>query len=160
MRMVDLITAKKNGQEHSQAEIDFIISNLIKGDLPDYQLSAWLMAICWKGMTIDETAALTQAMANSGRTLDLSKIGPVVADKHSTGGVGDKTSLVFVPWLASAELPVAKLSGRGLGHTGGTIDKLEAIPGLRTDLTPEAFINQVGRIGAAIAAQTPDLAPA
>jgi pyrimidine-nucleoside phosphorylase len=158
--MVDLIIAKRYGKEHTAAEIKFIIDSLMSGALPDYQLSAWLMAVCWRGMTMDETAALTDAMANSGQVLDLSAVGPVVGDKHSTGGVGDKTTLVFVPMLAAAGIPMAKLSGRGLGHTGGTIDKLEAIPGFNTSISIEQFIAQVKKIGAAIAGQTQELAPA
>lgn len=160
MRMVDLILAKRNGKEHTKEEIKFIIDGLQDGSVPDYQMAAWLMAVCWRGMTIDETAALTDAMAHSGQVLDLSAIGKVVGDKHSTGGVGDKTTLVFVPMLASLGVPMAKLSGRGLGHTGGTIDKLEAIPGFDCSLPIDKFIEQVKKVGAAIAGQTQELAPA
>ena len=160
MRMVDLILAKRNGREHTKDEIAFIINGLQDGSVPDYQMSAWLMAVCWRGMTMDETAALTDAMCHSGQVLDLSAIGKIVGDKHSTGGVGDKTTLVFVPMLASLGVPMAKLSGRGLGHTGGTIDKLEAIPGFDCSLPIDKFIAQVKRIGAAIAGQTQELAPA
>lgn len=160
MRMVDLILAKRNGREHTKNEIDFIISGVMDGSIPDYQLSSWLMAVCWQGMTIAETAFLTDAMCHSGEVLDLSSIGKIVGDKHSTGGVGDKTTLVFVPLLAAAGVPMAKLSGRGLGHTGGTIDKLEAIPGFKTDIPIKDFIAQVKRIGMAIVGQTQDLAPA
>lgn len=161
MRMVDLINAKRYGKEHSREEIDFLVKTVIdKEHYRDYQLSSWLMAVCCKGMTMDETAALTDAMARSGEMLDLSEIGAVVGDKHSTGGVGDKTTLVFVPMLAAAGVPMAKLSGRGLGHTGGTLDKLEAIPGFNVDLTIDQFIAQVKAIGAAIGGQTQDLAPA
>jgi pyrimidine-nucleoside phosphorylase len=160
VRMVDLIVAKRAGKEHSSEEINFIIKSLMDGSLPDYQLSAWLMAVCWRGLSMDETATLTQAMAQSGEVLDLSSIGPIVGDKHSTGGVGDKTTLVFVPLLAAVGIPMAKLSGRGLGHTGGTIDKLEAIPGFNTSLPIDQFIAQVKKIGAAIAGQTQQLAPA
>ncbi|MDR3612374.1 MAG: thymidine phosphorylase [Candidatus Obscuribacterales bacterium] len=160
MRMVDLILAKRNNREHSKDEIEFIISGIMDGSIPDYQLSAWLMAVCWQGMTIAETAFLTDAMCHSGEVLDLSSIGAIVGDKHSTGGVGDKTTLVFVPLLAAAGIPMAKLSGRGLGHTGGTIDKLEAIPGFRTDIPISEFIAQVKEIGMAIVGQTQDLAPA
>jgi pyrimidine-nucleoside phosphorylase len=160
MPMVDLILAKRNNREHSKDEIEFIISGIMDGSIPDYQLSAWLMAVCWQGMTIAETAFLTDAMCHSGEVLDLSSIGAIVGDKHSTGGVGDKTTLVFVPLLAAAGIPMAKLSGRGLGHTGGTIDKLEAIPGFRTDMPISEFIAQVKEIGMAIVGQTQDLAPA
>lgn len=160
MRMVDLILAKRIGKEHTKEEIKFIIDGLMDGSVPDYQMSAWLMAVCWRGMTMDETAALTECMANSGQVLDLSAIGKIVGDKHSTGGVGDKTTLVFVPMLAALGVPMAKLSGRGLGHTGGTIDKLEAIPGFDASLPIDKFIAQVKKIGAAIAGQTQELAPA
>lgn len=159
-KMVDLIAKKRLGKNHSRQEIEYIIQALISGSLPDYQLSAWLMAVCFQGMSFDETAALTQAMANSGQMLDLSALGNVVADKHSTGGVGDKTTLVFAPLMASLGIPLAKLSGRGLGHTGGTIDKLESIDGFNVDLSIEQFIAQVKKVGAAISAQTKDLAPA
>lgn len=159
MRMVDLIVAKRNGKEHSREEIDFIVKGVMDKSIEDYQLSAWLMAVCWRGMTMDETAHLTDAMARSGELIDLSSIGPLVGDKHSTGGVGDKTTLVFVPMLAAAGIPMAKLSGRGLGHTGGTIDKLEAIPGFKTELSIDQFVKQVKEIGQAIGGQTQDLAP-
>lgn len=160
MRIVDLVVAKRYGKEHTKEEIQFIIDSLMDGTLPDYQLAAWLMAVCWRGMTLDETAALTDAMTRSGQVLDLSSIASFVGDKHSTGGVGDKTTLVFVPMLAAVGIPMAKLSGRGLGHTGGTIDKLEAIPGFDCSLSIEQFIAQVKEIGCAIAGQTQDLAPA
>lgn len=161
MRMVDLINAKRCGKEHTREEIQFIVNTITdKVQYRDYQLSAWLMAVCCRGMTMDETAALTDTMARSGEMLDLSSIGPVVGDKHSTGGVGDKTTLVFVPMLSSAGIPMAKLSGRGLGHTGGTLDKLEAIPGFDVNLQIDQFIAQVKSIGAAIGGQTQDLAPA
>jgi pyrimidine-nucleoside phosphorylase len=160
MRMVDLILAKRSGREHPKSEIDFIIKGVTDASIPDYQLSAWLMAVCWRGMTIEETAFLTDAMCHSGDVLDLSEIGPIVGDKHSTGGVGDKTTLVFVPLMAAAGIPMAKLSGRGLGHTGGTIDKLEAIPGFKTDMSIKDFIKQVKEIGMAIVGQTQELAPA
>jgi pyrimidine-nucleoside phosphorylase len=160
MRMVDLILAKRSGKHHSREEIEFIIKGITDKTIPDYQLSAWLMAVCWQGMHISEIVRLTDAMANSGEVLNLKSIGPIVGDKHSTGGVGDKTTLVFVPMLAALGIPMAKLSGRGLGHTGGTIDKLEAIPGFQTDLPIDKFISQVKEIGAAISGQTPQLAPA
>lgn len=160
MRMVDLILAKRAGREHTRHEIEFLIDGIMSESIPDYQLAAWLMAVCWRGMSMDETAWLTDAMCRSGEVLDLSSIGPVAADKHSTGGVGDKTTLVFVPLMAAAGVPMAKLSGRGLGHTGGTIDKLEAIPGFNCSLTIDQFIKQVKETGMAIAGQTQDLAPA
>ncbi len=161
MRMVDLITKKRHGGEHTKEEIKFLINTITNPDTyRDYQLSAWLMAVCWRGMTMDETAFLTDAMARSGDMLDLSSIGPVVGDKHSTGGVGDKTTLVFVPMLAAAGIPMAKLSGRGLGHTGGTLDKLEAIPGFNVNLENDDFIKQIKDIGEAVGGQTSDLAPA
>src|SRR6185369_16097422 len=158
--MVDLILAKRAGKAHSRAEIDFIIKGVTDDSIKDYQLAAWLMAVCWQGMTLEETADLTDAMAKSGHVLDLSAIGPIVGDKHSTGGVGDKTTIVFAPLLAAAGIPMAKLSGRGLGFTGGTIDKLEAIPGFSCELSTDRFIEQVRKIGAAIGGQTQDLAPA
>jgi len=164
MRMVDLIAAKRHGKAHTKEEIEFIIKGVMAphdtSPVKDYQLSAWLMAVCWQGMNLDETAWLTEAMATSGQVLDLSQLGPMVGDKHSTGGVGDKTTLVFVPLLAAAGLPMAKLSGRGLGHTGGTIDKLEAIPGFDAHISVDRFIKQVQEIGAAIAGQTQEMAPA
>jgi pyrimidine-nucleoside phosphorylase len=160
MRMIDLIQKKKLGKAHSREEIDFLIENLIAGKIEDYQLSAWLMAVYFQGMSIEETAHLTYAMTISGEVLDLSSVGPIIGDKHSTGGVGDKTTLVFVPMMAAAGIPMAKLSGRGLGHTGGTIDKLEAIPGFSCDLSTDKFVRQVKEIGAAIGAQTQNLAPA
>ncbi len=160
MRMVDLILTKRAGKGHSRSEIDFLINGIMSETIPDYQLAAWLMAVCWQGLTHEETAWLTDAMCNSGEVLDLSNVGDLVGDKHSTGGVGDKTTLVFVPLLAAAGIPMAKLSGRGLGHTGGTIDKMESIPGMRTSLNIEEFVAQVKEIGMAIAGQTKEMAPA
>lgn len=160
MKMVDLILAKRLGRAHSEEEIQYVIDGVMNGSIIDYQLAAWLMAVCWQGMSIEETAYLTKAMAESGEVLDLSEIGPVVGDKHSTGGVGDKTTLVFAPLLAASGIPMAKLSGRGLGHTGGTLDKLEAIPGFNVQLSIERFVSQVKKIGAAIGGQTTELAPA
>src|SRR5262249_41100432 len=157
---VDLIQAKRSGHAHSKEEIDFVVKGIMNNSIPDYQLSAWLMAVCWRGMTMDETAWLTDAMCKSGTVLDLSSIGSLVGDQHSTGGVGDKTTLVFVPLLAAAGIPMAKLSGRGLGHTGGTLDKMEAIPGLNVELGTEQFIQQVKEHGMAVGGQTQDLAPA
>lgn len=160
MRMYDLINKKKHGEELTKEEIDFIIEGYTKGDIPDYQVSALLMAICFKGMNMRETADLTMAMAHSGDMLDLSPIQGVKVDKHSTGGVGDKTSLVTAPMVAALGIPVAKLSGRGLGHTGGTIDKLESIPGFNTSMPTEKFFENVNRVKLAIAGQTANLAPA
>lgn len=160
LRMIDLILAKREGKEHGQKEIQFLVNGIMDGSIPDYQLSAWLMAVCWQGMSLNETAHLTDAMCHSGQVLDLSEVGDVIGDKHSTGGVGDKTTLVFVPLLKAAGIPMAKLSGRGLGHTGGTIDKLEAIPNFQVDLSTEKFIAQIKKIGMAIGGQTAELAPA
>lgn len=160
MRMVDIIARKKSGGYNTQEEINFITKGIIDGTVPDYQLSAWLMAVCLKGMSFDESYMLTQSITNSGHIMDLSALGDVIVDKHSTGGVGDKTTLVLIPLLAAAGIPVAKLSGRGLGFTGGTIDKLEAIKGFRTALPNDEFINQVKNIGAAIVSQTANLTPA
>jgi len=158
--MVDLILAKRAGGEHSKEEIDFLIDGIMQGSIPDYQLSAWLMSVCWRGLSDKETAWLTDGMCRSGDVLDLSHVADLIGDKHSTGGVGDKTTLVFVPLLAAAGIPMAKLSGRGLGHTGGTIDKLEAIPGFQTSLGKDEFVSQVKDVSMAIAGQTAELAPA
>lgn len=160
MRMYDLINKKKNNEELTKEEIEFIVKGYTKGEIPDYQMSAFLMAVCLNKMSHEETANLTIAMAQSGDMLDLKAIHGVKVDKHSTGGVGDKTSLVLSPMVASLGVPVAKMSGRGLGHTGGTIDKLESIPGFSTSLSPEQFIENVNRIKMAIVGQTANLAPA
>ena len=160
MRMYDIIMKKRNGGELSKEEIDFFVEGYTKGEIPDYQVSSLMMAVFFQKMSERETYDLTMAMANSGDMLDLSAIAGIKVDKHSTGGVGDKTSLALIPMVAACGIPVAKMSGRGLGHTGGTIDKLESFPGFSTALTREQFINNVNRIGAAIMGQTADLAPA
>jgi len=160
MQMYDLINKKKNKECLTTVEIEFIITGYTNGKIPDYQMSAFLMAICLNGMNHEETAALTVAMAHSGDLLDLSGIEGQKVDKHSTGGVGDKTSLVLSPMVAALGIPVAKMSGRGLGHTGGTIDKLESFPGFSTSLTTEQFITNVNKIKLAIVGQTANLAPA
>lgn len=160
MRVVDIIENKKQGKEHSKEEIDFLINSLMDGTAADYQLSAWLMAVYFNGMTDDETAYLTDAMVRSGEIIDLGDIANSVVDKHSTGGVGDKVTITLIPLLAACGVPIAKLSGKGLGHTGGTIDKLESIPNFNTDLSIPDLINQVKKIGVAIGAQTQKLTPA
>ncbi len=160
MTMYDLILKKKRGEELTNEEICYMISGYTKGDIPDYQMSAMMMAICFQGMTPEETKNLTLAMAESGDMLDLSAIEGIKVDKHSTGGVGDKTSLVLGPMVASLGVAVAKMSGRGLGHTGGTIDKLESFTGFTTGISKETFIKNVNEIHMAIAGQTADLAPA
>lgn len=160
MSMYDLIMKKKRGFELTEAEIDWMIQEFTHDRIPDYQMSAMLMAICFVGMTKEETKNLTLSMAHSGDMLDLSAIHGIKVDKHSTGGVGDKTSLILTPMVASLGVPVAKMSGRGLGHTGGTIDKLESFSGFSTSLTIEQFIRNVNTIHLAIAGQTANLAPA
>lgn len=160
MNMYDLIVKKKRGEELSEEEIRYMITDYTNGKVPDYQMSAMTMAICFQGMTPEETKNLTLAMAESGDMLDLSAIEGIKVDKHSTGGVGDKTSLVLGPMVASLGVAVAKMSGRGLGHTGGTIDKLESFTGFHTSLSNEEFIKNVNEIHMAIVGQTADLAPA
>lgn len=160
MRMYDLITKKKSGQVLTEEEIKFLVEGFTKGEIPDYQMSSFLMAVCLKGMDMQETIALTMAMAHSGDMLDLSPIHGIKADKHSTGGVGDKTSLVIGPMVAALGVPVAKMSGRGLGHTGGTIDKLESFKGFSTSLTEQKFFDNVNEMKLAIIGQTANLAPA
>ena len=159
-RMYDMIMKKRNGAEHTADEIRFIVEGFTKGEIPDYQMSAWLMCVYYKGMTHDETCALTHAMAESGDQLSLAAIHGVKVDKHSTGGVGDKTTFIVAPILASLGVPVAKMSGRGLGHTGGTIDKLEAIPGFCVSIPETEFIEHVNSMKLALVGQTGDLAPA
>lgn len=160
MRAYDIILKKRNGYELTKEEIDFFIEGIMDGSIQDYQASALLMAIYFNGLTNKETSLLTMALVNSGEILDLSSINGIKVDKHSTGGVGDKISLIVIPLVASAGVPVAKISGRGLGHTGGTVDKLEAIPGFRTDLDKETFINNVNKYKMAIVGQTHNLTPA
>lgn len=160
MRIIDLIEKKKTGQELTEEEIKFFVEGVTSGAIEDYQTSALLMAIYFRGMTLDETTYLTKYMVESGETLDLSDISDNVADKHSTGGVGDKITLMFLPIMAAAGVYLAKLSGRGLGHTGGTIDKLESIPNFNTSLPIPEFKEQIKKFHTAIAAQTLSLCPA
>lgn len=161
MNVVELIAAKRAGVAHTAQEIRSLVLAYSSGTVPDYQMSAWLMAVCFQGLDREETLALTTAMVESGERVDLSGIGADhVADKHSTGGVGDKVSLILGPLVAACGVPFAKMSGRGLGHTGGTIDKLESIPGFRTEMDAAAFKRQVQRVGVAIVGQTPGLVPA
>lgn len=160
MRMYDLIINKRNGKALSKEEIEFMIDSYTKETIPDYQMSAMMMAIYFNGMNEEETLCLTRAMAYSGDMLDLTSISGIKVDKHSTGGVGDKTSLALTPMVAACGVPVAKMSGRGLSHTGGTIDKLESFEGFTTDISMNTFIDNVNNIGIAIMGQTADIAPA
>ncbi len=160
MRPVELIRKKRDGGEHSAAEISSLIESFTRGDVPDYQMSAWMMAVLWRGMTSAETAALTGAMMRSGSIMNLAEIPGPKVDKHSTGGVGDKTSLILAPIAAAGGLIVPMISGRGLGHTGGTLDKLEAIPGFSVNLSPAQFIRALQVNGCALAGQTAELVPA
>ena len=160
MRMYDIIAKKRDGGELSAEEIGFFIDGYVRGGIPDYQAAALLMAVCLRGMTARETADLTLCMARSGDTVDLSSLGGVTVDKHSTGGVGDKTTLIAAPIAASLGVRVAKMSGRGLGHTGGTVDKLESIPGMKTALSREEFLGIVRRVGLSVIGQSGNLVPA
>ncbi|MHB8589012.1 MAG: thymidine phosphorylase [Candidatus Dormibacteraceae bacterium] len=157
---LEVIGRKRDGLEHSPEEIEFLLSGYVRGDIPDYQMAAWLMAVCIRGMTRAETLALTRAMVASGEVLDLSGIDGPKVDKHSTGGVGDKVTLIAAPLAAACGVKVPKLSGRALAHTGGTLDKLESVPGLTVDLEPDRFIRQVREVGIAVAAQSPHMVPA
>lgn len=160
MRAKDIILEKKRGESLDAEKIRFMVNGYTKGDIPDYQMSAFAMAVCFRGMDETESAALCEAMTYSGDVLDLSELGNLSADKHSTGGVGDKTTLVAAPVAASLGCFVAKMSGRGLGHTGGTLDKLESVRGFRTSLATDEFLSQVKRCGVAVIGQSLDLAPA
>lgn len=160
MRMNDLILKKRNGKTLTKEEIEYIVNGFTNEEIPDYQMSAFLMAVYFKGMNEDETINLTMAMANSGEVMNLTNIDGIKVDKHSTGGVGDKTSLILGPMVAACGVPVAKMSGRGLGHTGGTIDKLESFPGFSCELSSSEFINNVNKIKISIMGQSSNIAPA
>lgn len=160
MRMYDLIMKKRNGEALNHQEIQYLVEEYVAGNIPDYQMSAFLMAVYFQGMTEEETLAMTLAVAHSGDMVDLSGIEGTKVDKHSTGGVGDKTTLIIAPIVAACGAKVAKMSGRGLGHTGGTVDKLESIPGLRTTLTREEFFEVVNKTGVSVIGQSGNLAPA
>ena len=160
MRAVDLIIKKRDKLVLTKDELEFLVQGYTQGTIPDYQMAAFAMAVTLNGMTHQETTDLTMAMAHSGEILDLSQAAPIVVDKHSTGGVGDKTTLTVAPLVAACDLPVGKMSGRGLGFSGGTIDKLESIPGIKLDLTTEEFIRQLKEIGIVLTGQSADLAPA
>jgi pyrimidine-nucleoside phosphorylase len=160
MRAVDIIIKKRDKQELTREEIEFFVQGIVSGEIPDYQISAWAMAVLLNGMTDQETTDLTMAIAHSGEVLDLSGIVPIEVDKHSTGGVGDKTTLVVEPIVSACGLPVGKMSGRGLGFTGGTLDKIESIPGFRTNLSQQEFIRLLKEEGLVLAGQSGDLAPA
>lgn len=160
MRAVDLIIRKRDGQELTRQEIEFLVQGFAQDEIPDYQMAAWAMAVLFRGMTPRETGDLTMAMVQSGEQLSLQGVVPVAVDKHSTGGVGDKTTLVVEPVVAACGLAVGKMSGRGLGFSGGTLDKMESIPGFRVDLTQEEFLEQLRRVGLVLCGQTADLAPA
>ncbi len=160
MNALEIIGRKRDGGEHPPEEINWLVHSFTAGEIPDYQMSAWLMAVCLRGMTAAETLALTRAMVASGEVLDLRSIPGVKVDKHSTGGVGDKVTLIAGPLAAACGVKVPKLSGRGLAHTGGTLDKLESVPGVTVDLEPQRFVAQVRDIGLAVGAQSPKMVPA
>ena len=160
MRAVDIIINKRDGKELSREEIEFFIEGYVNGEIPDYQAAAWAMAVLLNGMNARETTDLTLAMVRTGERLDLSDVVSVAVDKHSTGGVGDKTTNVVEPVVAACGLPVGKMSGRGLGFSGGTLDKMESIPGYRTDLTTKEFLRQLGDLGLVLTGQTCDMTPA
>lgn len=159
MHAVDIITQKRDGEELSMEEIEFLVRGFGDGEVPDYQIAAWAMAVYFQGMTPQETSDLTQAILATGEQLDLSSIVPFAVDKHSTGGVGDKTTLVIAPMVAALGIPIAKLSGKGLSFTGGTLDKMQSIPGYRIDLTKAEFLAQLDRVGIVLSGQSADLAP-
>ena len=160
MNTLDIITKKRNGEELSFDEIAFLVNGYTEGSIPDYQMSAFLMAVYFRGMNHDETVSLTQIMRDSGDVIDLGPIDGIKVDKHSTGGVGDKTTLIVAPIAAACGVPIAKMSGRGLGFTGGTVDKLESIPGYRTSLDKDEFMRQVNETGIAVIGQTGHITPA
>ena len=160
MRMVDLIAKKRNGKSLSSEEISQMIQEYVEGSIPDYQMSAFLMAVFFQGMTEEETLAMTNAVAHSGDMVDLSAIEGIKVDKHSTGGVGDKTTLIIGPMVAACGVKVAKMSGRGLGHTGGTVDKMESIPGMQTGLSQEEFFKVVNQTGLCVIEQSGNITPA
>lgn len=160
MNVIDIIRRKRDGNELTKEEIQELVTGMANNEIPDYQLSAWAMAVYFKSMNTRETVDLTMAMAASGRVMDLSAIAGIKVDKHSTGGVGDKTTMIAMPLAAAAGVPVAKMSGRGLGHTGGTIDKFESIPGFQVEMEYQQFVDQVNRIKAAIISSSGDLVPA
>ena len=159
MRMVDIIKKKRDGMNLTNEEISFVVDSYMEGEIPDYQMSALLMAVFYKGMSVDEIVYLTKLMAYTGSKIDLSNIKGFKVDKHSTGGVGDKTSLIVAPLAAACGIKVAKISGRGLGHTGGTVDKLESIPGYKTSLPVEEFEDIVNDVGVSIIGQNANVAP-
>ena len=160
MRMYDLIEKKKQGRSLTGQELDWMIAGFTEGAIPDYQMAAFLMAVCFQGMSEQETTAMTLAMARSGEIADLSAVPGIKVDKHSTGGVGDKTTLIAAPMAAACGIPIAKMSGRGLGFTGGTVDKLESIPGYRTALPEEEFFDIVNEVGISLIGQSGELAVA